>query len=318
MCMPKEALYIGIDVAKGTLEIAYHPKQRRWQEANTDLASLAIRLKQLEPTLIVLESSGGYEQALLKALQQEGLPVRLENAAHIFHYRKSKGRLVKTDHTDAQVIADYAAQEHYRLTPSETLSDAVEVLRERMLRYMQLTKMETMEKNHYQAPTKGVRTSESCRVVLTVLETEIKQLKQEIFKMIESDASLRQKAAWLESIPGIGKMTAATLLSFLPELGQANRKEIAALAGLAPYERTSGKYKGRAYIQCGRSSLRPFLYMCAMSARKCNPVVKQVYERLVAEGKPGKVALTACMHKLMRIANTLIKNQEYWKDPASA
>jgi transposase len=305
-------LYVGIDVAKESLDVCLLADSKRFSTSN-DSKGFVQLLKAL-PTpgscLVVLEATGGYQRAVVAELVASGHQVAVVNPRQVRDFARGLGFLAKTDRLDAEVIARFGQQAQPRSL--EKSSGIQQELQQLVTRRRQLIDLRTAETNRLEtATTKSV--VKSLLSMIEQLEKKIRQIEKEMSKLVESDEALQCQAALIESVPGVGAITAATLIAELPELGRLNRQEIAALAGLAPFNRDSGKFHGRRAIWGGRSAVRGVLYMAALSARRCNPVIQDFANRLKDAGKPFKVVLTACMRKLLVILNTIIKNNSPWK-----
>jgi transposase len=306
-----DARYVGIDIAKDSLVVASEPAglKRALPNDPTGWAELLQSLRGQPVALIVLEATGGYERGVVAALLQEGLKVVVANPRQVRDFARGVGQLAKTDAIDAQVLAHFACvvQPQPRLRPEGQL----DVLAELVLRRRQLTDLLTQESNRLpQASHRVVR--QSVQKSIQALEKQIHKLDKLIRDHIDSDDGLRRKDEIVQSVKGIGPTTSAMLLARLPELGRLNRQEIAALVGLAPWDIKSGKWAGQSRIWGGRREVRNMLYMAAMSAIRFNPVIRVFYQRLESQGKVFKVAITACMRKLLVILNTMVRNNCSW------
>lgn len=303
-------LFVGIDVSKARLDIATRPTNAGWQVDNTEngIASLVDKLKQLKPALIILEATGGYETAVTAALAGVGLPVAVVNPRQVRDFAKSLGQLAKTDKIDATLLAHFAdaIRPEPRLLPDEQTQE----LQGLLVRRRQLIEMLVAEKNRL--PMTHKRLKAGVKEHIQYLEHQIKDLDQEIQDRLRSSPVWREQEDLLRSVPGVGKVLSVTLLAELPELGKLNRKQIAALVGVAPYNCDSGRKRGKRAIWGGRASVRSVLYMAALSAKRFNPVIKSFYDKLVAAGKPFKVAITACMRKLLTILNAMLHSGSRW------
>lgn len=304
--------YAGIDVAKESLDVCLLANLKRFSTSN-DSQGFAQLLKTLPAPgscLIVLEATGGYQRAVVAELVAAGHQVSVVNPRQVRDFARGLGFLAKTDRIDAEVIARFGQQAQPRSL--EKASGIQQELQQLVTRRRQLIDLRTAETNRLEtATTKSV--VKSLLSMIEQLEKKIRQIEKEISQLVESDEALQCQAALIKSVPGVGAITAATLIAELPELGRLNRQEIAALAGLAPFNRDSGKFHGRRAIWGGRSAVRSVLYMAALTARRCNPVIQAFAKRLQDTGKPFKVVLTACMRKLLVILNTIIKNNSAWK-----
>ena len=307
-------IYVGIDVAKERLDVAPRPVGAGWQVANDErgVVELVARLDQLRPALVVLEATGGMELPLVGALAAAGLPVVVINPRQAREFAKATGRLAKTDAIDAQVLAHFAEAVRPRLRP---LADAAaQELSALMTRRRQLIEMLTAERNRLRTAAPAVRPD--IQEHIHWLERRLADLDGDLSQTIRSSDIWREKDDLLQSAPGVGPVVSTTLLADLPELGALNRKEIAALVGVAPLNRDSGTLRGRRTVWGGRSKVRSALYMATLVATQRNPVIRIFYQRLLSAGKPKKVALTACMRKLLTILNAMIRSRTPW--PAHA
>jgi transposase len=309
------APYIGLDVAKDTIVCGQWPTERTWEVPNTPdgIEELTADLMTRTPACIVLEATGGYEQAAAAALAAAGLPVAVINPRQARDFAKAIGHLAKTDRIDALVLARFAEAVHPPLRP---LPDAAaDELKALLTRRTQLVGMRTAEKNRLKQASAAVRPQ--IKKHIAWLDTELDEIDRDLRTRLKASPVWREKEDLLRSITGIGPVASLTLLAALPELGQLSAKEIASLAGLAPIARDSGRFRGKRMIWGGRTRVRQGLYMAALAAARHNPVIRAFYQRLLAAGKPTKVALTACMHKLLTIANALLRSGTRW-DPAHA
>jgi transposase len=308
------AAFIGIDVSKDHLDWAADGGEpSRVTHDDDGLSELVVRLRELQPERVVLEATGGLEMSVLAALSVAGLPVAVVNPRQVRDFARATGKLAKTDRLDAKCIAQFAAAMKPTLTPMpEATTLELELI---LARRRQLVTMLVAEKNRLSGlagPRRIPRVVASIGRVIKTVEKELAKLDTDMKTRIEDSPVWKAKDELLRSVPGVGPVTARTLLCDLPELGRLNRKQIAALVGVAPINRDSGKLRGRRTIWGGRATVRSVLYMAAVTARRCNPAIRAFYERLVAAGKPGKVALTACMHKLLSILNAMVKNDRAW------
>lgn len=303
-------LFVGIDVSKAHLDFATRPTNAGWQVDNNEegIASLVDKLKQLKPALIILEATGGYETAVTAALASGGLPVAVVNPRQVRDFAKSLGQLAKTDKIDAALLAHFAdaVRPELRLLPDEQTQE----LQGLLVRRRQLIEMLVAEKNRL--PMTHKRLKAGVKEHIQYLEHQLEDLDQEIQDRLRSSPVWREQEDLLRSVPGVGKVLSVTLLAELPELGKLNRKQIAALVGVAPYNCDSGKKRGKRAIWGGRASVRSALYMAALSAKRFNPVIKSFYDKLAAAGKPFKVAMTACMRKLLTILNAMMRSGTHW------
>jgi len=306
--------FVGIDIAKRSLDLHARPDGRQLSVSNDAQGFKEIfgLLPEPKTCLIVIEATGGYQRPLVDALLKADHYVAVVNPRQVRNFARGLGILAKTDAIDAAVLSHYAESARPR-TMSISPENQGQIV-ELVTRRRQLIDLRTAEKNRLETlRLKTVR--KSVEQVLKVLKKQIDAIEKEIASMLKSDDDWNDKADLLLSVPGVGPQTVASLLAGLPELGKLNRQEIAALAGLAPYNRDSGRFRGKRSIWGGRKSVRGALYMATLSATRCNPVMKRFSERLEAEGKPFKVRMTACMRKLLVILNTMVKNDTHWEIP---
>jgi transposase len=309
-----EPLYVGIDVAKDSFDVASNPAGLVLSLPNDPPGRqrLLDALRDRPVALIVLEATGGYERSLTADLLGAGHPVVVANPRQVRDFARGLGRLAKTDRLDAQVLAQFAALVKPR--PREVASPEAVALAELVTRRRQLSDLLTQESNrlpHARHP--DVR--RSLKKSLRALEAQIDDLDKLIRQNIDSDDGLRRKDEIVQSFKGAGPGTSAMLLAQLPELGRLNRQQIAALAGLAPWDFKSGKWAGQSRIWGGRLPVRNMLYMAALAAIRFNPIIQSFYQRLKSQGKKFKVAITACMRKILVILNTLVRNDCLWSPP---
>jgi transposase len=307
-----DVLSVGIDVSKATLVIAVSPTGESWSSETTPAAidALVARLQGLTPTIIVVEATGGYERALVAACVAVGLPVAVVNPRQVRAFAQALGRTAKTDDIDGHVLAEFGA----RMQPTaRAISDGeTQALAALVVRRRQLVEMIGMERRRLeQAPPTG-KITRDLRNHIRWLERRVEHVDEEIGTAIQASAVWRVQDDLLRSVPGIGPTTARTLLAELPELGRLDRRCIAALVGVAPFNCDSGQQRGQRHIWGGRAAVRAVLYMAAVSGTRHNPVLRAFYRRLRDAGKPAKVALVATMRKLLTIVNTMIKHQTTW------
>jgi transposase len=303
--------YVGIDVSKEKLDLAYQGKSKGEQYPNnTDGIGKIVKELQDKPIArVVIEATAGFEREVVRTLLQAGFPVAMINPIQARRYAQAQGQHAKTDQIDAQVLAAFG--EAMKPKVWQQKSELEEQISLRAARRRQLIQMRTKEKNRL--TTAWQENLDSLQRHLAWLNAEIEQLEQEMEALILSDPVYQEKIMLLKSVPGLGQVNAFTLIAEMPELGHANRKQIAALAGVAPYNRDSGAKKGRSHTYGGRGTVRSALYMAALSASRCNPQIKVFYERLLANGKEKKVALTASMRKLLVIANAIVRDGKPWQ-----
>lgn len=303
-------VFVGLDIAKRHIEVAVHPTHERWRVANDEsgMLVLAPRLQALQPTLVVLEATGGYETLAASALAIVGVPMAIVNPRQVRDFGKAIGQLAKTDTLDADLLALFGA----RVQPEPRgLPDAeTQVLLALVQRRRQMTEMLVAERNR--AGLAHAQLRRRLRAHIQWLERELAALDADLAPHIRQSPLWRAKDDLLRSVPGIGPIVSSILLASLPELGQLNRHEIAALVGVAPFNRDSGQLRGTRSIWGGRSAVRGALYMATLVGTRYNPVLAVFYRRLVAAGKPKKVALIAAMRKLITILNSMVKTQRRW------
>jgi transposase len=307
--------FIGIDVAKAQLEFACLPSGETGRVRNdeTGVLELVTRCGALRPTLVVCEATGGYEAPLVAALATARLPVVIANPRQVRDFAKATGQLAKTDAIDARVLALFA--ERVRPEPRPLPDDAVTALEALLTRRRQLVEMLTAEKNRLLLARGPVR--RDLQQHIRFLERRLREVDDDLHTAVKASPVWRVKDDLLQSVPGVGRVVSLTLLAQLPELGRLSHKEIAALVGVAPLNRDSGTVRGKRLVYGGRAPVRAVLYMAALVASRRNPVIRAFYERLRAAGKPAKVALTACMRKLLTILNAIARDGRPWQ-PARA
>lgn len=300
--------YVGIDVSKDKLDVAIWGEKKCLEVANSKrgVAKLVKQMLALAPTLIVVEATGGYEEAVVLGLFEAGLPVALVSPQRVRQYAKAKGLLAKTDQIDARVLADFGKKLQPRLFVGK--SEERRRLSALMGRRKQLNEMLQAEKNRRR--TQDLSLQQSLKRTIRYLKTELETIDQEIEQFLREHQDLEEQEKLLRTAKSIGRVTAATLLADLPELGQLDRKEIAALVGVAPMNRDSGRKRGQRKTQGGRPEVRSALYMSALTGIRYNPILKAQYEHLVKRGKEKKVAITACMRKMLTILNAMLRDQQ--------
>lgn len=310
-----EPVFVGIDVAKASLEVAVWGAGETWTVANDDegIRVLVERMQGISPTIIAIEATGGLEVPAVAGMGCAGLPVAVVNPKRVRDFARSTGQLAKTDKLDAKVLAHFAQAVQPQVRPLRTEEE--ETLAALVTRRRQVIEMIVAESNRLCTVRPCVR--ERIEKHLEWLREELKALEDEIGAFIEGCSLWKDKEELLRSVPGVGETTAATLLAQLPELGDLNGRQIAALVGVAPVNKDSGKKRGKRRVFGGRATVRRAMYMAALSAIRFNPVIRAFYERLVARGKEKKVAITACMRKLLVILNAIIRNGEPWRQQAS-
>ena len=303
--------FVGIDVAKTRLDLALEPSGEAWSVPNeaAGIQDLVSRLTPLGPTLIVLEATGGYEAAVTATLASAGLPVVVTNPRQVRDFAKACGRLAKTDALDARILARFAAQ--VRPAPRPLPTEAAQLLDALLTRRRQLVEMLTAETNRLGVARGPVRRDITQHI--RWLQRRLKAADGELKAAIQGSPVWRAKDDLLQSVPGVGRVLSLTLLAELPELGRLSRREIAALVGVAPLNRDSGRRRGKRLVWGGRAPVRAVLYMAALAATRANPVIRAFFERLRAAGKPFKVAVTACMRKLLTILNAMVHHDTRWR-----
>lgn len=306
--MDKE--FVGVDVSKDTLDVASYSGSQKWHSPNseTGIGHLIPALTELAPALVVMEATGGYEAPLAYALNKAGIPCAVVNPREVRDFARATKKLAKTDTIDARVLAHFAAA--IKPEPRPLSDEQTQELEAIITRRRQVVEMLTAEKNRLHMARKPVR--EAIRAHIDYLEKELVQIDSDLRGRIEESPVRRDKYNLLQSVPGVGPNLAATLLIELPELGSLNRRQIAALVGVAPLNHDSGTMRGRRSPWGGRPQVRAVLYMAALVAARFNPLISQFYTWLCAMGKAKKVALVACMRKLLTILNSMLKHHVSW------
>jgi transposase len=304
MATPEQ--FVGIDVAKAFLDVAVRPSGEAWRVDNKEAASaaLVLRLRALAPTLIVLEATGGLERPITAALAAAGLPVVVVNPRQVRDFARATGILAKTDRLDAAVLAHFA--DAVRPQPRPLPDETSRTLAALMVRRRQLVEMLTAERNRRLASPPALHRELNEHIAW--LEQRLHHLDSDLAQAIEHSPVWRAKDNLLRRVKGVGPILSATLLTGLPELGRLDRKRIAALVGVAPLAHDSGAWRGKRTCWGGRASVRAALYMATLVAVRFNPVLRSRYQRFIQAGKPKKVALVACMHKLLLILNALVRD----------
>ncbi len=303
--------FVGIDISQDALDVALWPSQEVWSVSRDEEGerTLVRRLREAKPALIVLEATGGMEIPVAVLLAQAQLPVAIVNPRQVREFARATGKLAKTDRLDALVLAHfaYAIRPEPRPLPDEDL----QALRALVARRQQLVQMRVAEQNRLRTAPKSMHPS--LRAHIKWLDEEIQRLDQEIHDHIQNSPLWRVQEKLFRSVPGVGPTVTYTLFAFLPELGTLSHKKLAALVGVAPLNNDSGRRRGKRSIWGGRAHVRRALYMATLAAIRHNPVIRRFYEHLLARGKAKKVAIVACMHKLLTILNAIAKNGSYWK-----
>lgn len=304
-------VFVGIDISKKHLDIFLTPPETSVAVPNTEagIVKLVARLRQVAPQIILLEATGGYEFRVVAALREAGLPACFINPRQVRDFARSLGILAKTDRIDARVLAQFAAK--LRPEPRPLPEAQHQELKHLMARRRQLLEMIQMEQNRLQI-SPFPRVKQSILAALQALKEQLRQLEQDI------DDFFRRHPVWLDqdqllrSVPGVGPQTSLSIMAWLPELGSLSRREIAALVGVAPFNRDSGAWRGKRSIRGGRPQVRRALYMATLAALRFNAVIRAFYHRLLRNGKARKLALIACMRKLLTILNAMLKNHQPW------
>ena len=313
--MEQRPVYVGIDIAKAHIDVATRPAGQTWRVSYNEegLRGLAADLEDIKPEVVLLEATGGLELPLATALSAAALPVVVVNPRQVRDFAKATGRLAKTDALDAQVLAHFAeaVRPAVRKLPDADLQE----LNALTARRDQVMGMLVAEKNRLSRASVAIRPGIQTHIAW--LEKELKDLDEGLRQTLSRSPVWREKDDLLRSVPGVGERLSLTLLSSLPELGTLNRKEIAALVGVAPVNRDSGTMRGKRSIWGGRARVRSALYMAALVATRFNPAIKTLYQRLVSCGKPKKVALVACMRKLLTMLNAIVRTGRAWNPALS-
>lgn len=302
---------VGIDVGKASLDVFIFELDQHWQVGNTadDIRRLLTTLRRFKLTRIVVEATGGYERALVDACAAKELPVIVVQPLQVRQFARAQGLLAKTDKLDSRLIAQFGAvmQPEPRPLPSQN----VRKVRELLSRKRQLNEARTQELNRQHQATKALQASHAR--VIKLYDKEIARLNAQLEKAVATVTEWQHTYELISTVPGVGDGVAFTLLGELPELGQLTHRQISALTGLAPFNRDSGNLKGKRRIRGGRAPIRTVLFMAMLSAIQHNPVMKRFYTRLVENGKHKKVALTACMHKMIIILNAMVRDDREWQ-----
>jgi transposase len=306
--------FVGIDVSKDLLEMAVRPSGEKWSIKNNPLEfpALVERLTELAPSRIILEATGGLETLVASHLGAAGLPVCVINPRQARDFAKASGQLAKTDGVDADVLAHFG--EALQPPLRELRSTETQLLEALLTRRRQLVQMRTAEKNRLSGMNHPRKIIKDLEAHIAWLDKRISQCDDELKTALQASPIWRTNDQLLRSVPGIGQVVSRTLITELPELGKLSDKQITALVGLAPYANDSGSRCGQRHIRGGRNTVRSALYMATLSAIRSNYRIRSFYERLLSAGKPKKVAITACMRKLLVILNAIIKQQQPWRD----
>lgn len=310
----KPKIVVGIDVAKDTLEVATSAMER-WECSNDPKGQRALRdrLSGGEVQLIVVEATGGYELALVGRLAQAQLPVVVVNPRQVRQFARALGKLAKTDRIDAEVLVQFGQQAAPEIRPLP--DEQTQLLDALLTRRQQLLEMIQAERNRLEHAVGPVRTD--IRETIAFLVKRLKQTDRDLDDQLRHSPVWREREKLLKAVPGVGQQMLLSVCATLPELGRIPRKQLAALVGVAPYNCDSGTLRGHRHCWGGRAQTRRVLYMATLAATRCNPIIRPFYERLLAAGKPKKVALVACMHKLLLIMNAMVRDNTAW-NPALA
>lgn len=306
----KTSVHVGVDVGKEYLDIALHEKGLHWQVNNDaeGIKSLLRRLSHYQVERLAMEATGRYEFALVQAAHAKGLPVCIIKPLRIRRFAGALNQLAKTDKIDAAVIAQFAAMTQPTITPQKSRN--LLAIRDLTTRRRQLIDMRTQELNRLKIMGEGL--AASCQHIIECLDAEVARIEAQLAIEVSAQAAWSEKQRLLSSAPGVGDTLIYTLLAELPELGSLNNKQVAALVGVAPINRDSGRMRGKRRIQGGRASVRTVLYMATLSATQCNPVIRSFYRKLVDQGKHKKVAITACMRKFITMLNAMVRDGCEW------
>lgn len=307
-----DAIYVGIDVSKDRLDVHVRPSREAFVVARDGkgLEELIERLQALSPRLIAIEATGGFETIAAAAIAGATLPLAIVNPAQVRHFAQAVGKRAKTDPIDAEVIARFA--EAVKPEPRALPDEQARLLAELVARRRQIIEMIVAERQR-EKRAENVRVRKSLARTIKTLEKELPEIDGDIDTLVRGSPAWREKEDLLVSFPGVSNILARTFLAELPELGRLSRREIASLAGLAPYTRQSGRWKGKSMIGGGRAALRAALYMAALSASRCNRPLKVFYQRLLSAGKPKMVALIAVARKILTILNAMVRDKKEWQ-----
>ncbi len=303
---------VGVDTGKSKLDIYIRPLDIFFTVSNDEkgIREAIKTIKKYQPQRIVIEATGRLEMPFILACSKAQLPFVIANPVHIKRFAGAIGRRAKTDKLDAELIAHYSEAIQPKL--SQLKPEIMRFMSDLVARRHQILSMQTMEKNRLQQLPKNLRST--IKPVLTTFKNQIEKIEKLIMTLIEKIPEYQNKNALLQSVPGIGKVAAASIISNVPELGYINNKQAAALIGVAPINRESGRYKGKRVIQGGRAQVRTVLFMAMMSAMQSNPVFKSTYQRLLEAGKPKKVAIIACVRKMVVILNSMLRDGTMWNE----
>ncbi|MEZ9233689.1 IS110 family transposase [Vibrio amylolyticus] len=307
-----QSINVGVDTGKTQLDIHIRPLDLFFSVENTEKGIKAAlkRIKKHDPVRIVIEATGRLEMPFVLACAEAQLPIVRANPIHIKRFAGAIGRRAKNDRLDAELIAHYGEAIQPNMTQIKPKN--IRLMSDLVIRRNQLLSMQTMEKNRLQILPKELHSS--IKPMLTAMKNQITKIEEKLLKLIEESPEYQAKNALLQSVPGIGNIAASSIISNVPELGYITNKQAASLIGVAPITKESGRYKGKRVIQGGRSQVRTVLYMAMMSAMQCNPVFKATYTRLVEAGKPKKVAIIACVRKMVVILNSMLRDGVMWNE----
>jgi transposase len=313
MASPKA--FVGVDVSKDTLDFACCTEEEtttlRFQNSSDGIADLVKECKTHSIEIIVFEATGGYERPAIAELVAAGLPVVVINPRQARDFARATGRLAKTDRLDAQVLAAFGKAVQPAIRPLN--DEKTEELREKLTRHRQLVQLRVAE-GHRLAQARAAAVRYSIQEVLRMLDKQLDKLDKDVDRLLRESSVWREKDNLLRSVPGVGPQTSRMLLAHLPELGKCSRRQIAMLVGVAPLNRDSGKMRGKRKIWGGRANVRSAVYMATLVAIRFNPIIQHYYHRLLQEGKRKKVALVACMRKLLGILNAMLREGHTWKN----
>lgn len=306
----KTIINVGVDVGKHFLDVCIYEKALYWQEENNaqGIKCLLRRLARYQVERLVMEATGRYEFSLAQAAYEKGIAVCIVKPLSVRRYAGAIDQLAKTDKIDAALIAEFAAVVQPRATPQKSRN--LIAIKDLIARRRQLMGLRTQELNRISIMGKAFEIS--CKRIIRALDAEIARMEKRLAAHVQDQAEWTDKHTLLKTAPGVGDTLIYTLLADLPELGALNNKEVAALVGVAPINRDSGKLRGKRRIRGGRASVRTVLYMATLSATQCNPVIKGFYKKLVAQGKHKKVAITACMRKFITMLNAMVRDECVW------
>ena len=304
-------VFIGVDVSKDSLDVAVGPSGENMRFANSEdgIALLADFIKPHNPTLVLFEATGGWEMNAVNHLAAQRLPLVVLNPRQVRDFAKATGQLAKTDAIDARILARFGEAVRPEVRPLKPVE--LRKLEALNTRRRQIVEMLTAEQNRLVSAPEWIRPD--IEELIEILKKRLAAINRDLSKLIRKSPLWREKDKILQSFPGVGPVTASTMIAALPELGTLNRRQIAALVGVAPLNCDSGTHKGKRKIWGGRGDIRSVLYMCAMTAARCNPVIRELYQRLLRAGKPNKVARTACMRKVLVILNAMMRSKTCWQ-----